>query len=129
MPHTIAAFYRIPPTDHLALPFSTPKAMGGAGDGANPEQLFSAGWASCFLSALQFGARSNGIKVPEDLKIRVEAHIGKPNDGSPFGLAADIYAETASGSTEDVKKAMDIAHGICPYSRATRNNIEVKLHA
>lgn len=102
--------------------------MGGAGDGTNPEQLFAAGWSACFLSALQFGARQNKLKVPEDLKIKVEAHVGKPNTDKPFGLAADIYAETASTDTEGLKKLLEIGHSICPYSLATKGNIEVTLH-
>ena len=101
--------------------------MGGSGNGVNPEQLFSAGWASCFLSALQFGAKKNGLKVPEDLKIRVDVHIGKPDNGKPFGLGADIVAETANPDTVNIKKLLEVAHDICPYSNATRGNIPVTL--
>lgn len=94
----------------------------------NPEQLFSAGYAACFLSALRFGAKSKKLDVPDDLKIKVEVHVGKPDTGKPFGLAADIYAETQSQDKEHIQKLLEVGHDICPYSNATGGNIVVELH-
>lgn len=111
----------------LALELSTPKAMGGNGkEGAtNPEQLFAAGYAACFEGALGVAARNAKMSL-KDVTIESFVHIGKAEDGG-FGIAADLHVNIPGieqGTAEDLVAQ---AHQICPYSRATRGNIEVNL--
>lgn len=110
----------------LDLKLATPKEMGGpGGEGAtNPEQLFAAGYGSCFLSALQLVARSQKMSA-KDFSVTAEVGIGK--DETSFGLRVDLRGELPGVDADTAADLMRKAHGVCPYSKATRGNIEVGL--
>ena len=110
----------------LDVQLSTPKELGGAGGaGTNPEQLFAAGYSACFLGALKLVAGKQDIKLPEDTSITAEIGIGPIPTG--FGIEAKLTI-TAPGVARDTLQALvDEAHIVCPYSNATRNNIDVTL--
>jgi Ohr subfamily peroxiredoxin len=104
----------------------TPKEMGGEGGATNPEQLFASGYAACFHSALKGSSEVHGVQIV-DSAVTAEVGIG-PNEGGGFGLAITLHVELGGGvSQEDAEKAVEVAHQWCPYSNATRNNIDVKL--
>ena len=102
-----------------------PKEMGGAGDaGTNPEQLFAAGYAACFHSALQLVARREKVKI-QGSSVTAEVGIGKQGEG--FGLAVDLVVALPGVEQETGEKLVSAAHQVCPYSNATRGNIDVNL--
>ena len=116
--------------DRLDLQLSRPAEMGGdGGPGTNPEQLFAAGYAACFHSAMRFAVKDVGL-TPKDLEgshvtARVHFLRGEPGD---FGLAVDL--EFTAPLIDDDEKAhalMERTHRICPYSRATAGNVDVQL--
>ncbi|KAH6867644.1 organic hydroperoxide resistance protein [Coprinopsis sp. MPI-PUGE-AT-0042] len=99
-----------------------PKALGGSGDGENPERLFAMGYAGCFLGAIQFKAREFGRpEMGANAIVHTAVHIGTPNEENGFGLAVDI---TVEGVDDEILQA---AHALCPYSRATKGNIVVNI--
>ena len=105
---------------------AVPKEMGGPGGAApNPEELFAAGYAACFHGALKAVARSKKIKLT-DTAITVDVGIG-PNGQGGFQLQATIEAEIPSVDAATAQELIEAAHQVCPYSNATRGNIEVKL--
>ena len=109
----------------LDLAVVMPKGLGGPGEGGtNPEQLFAAGYAACFGSALGFVARMQKIKTGP-VKITARVSIGK--EGAGFGLAVELRGHLPELPREQAEALMAAAHGVCPYSNATRNNIEVRL--
>ncbi|HWS38848.1 MAG TPA: organic hydroperoxide resistance protein [Actinoplanes sp.] len=111
----------------LDFDLAMPKELGGAGGAfSNPEQLFAAGYAACFHSALKRVASMQKIKL-EDTAITVDVSIGALPTGG-FGLSAVIEAELPGLDETTAKAVLDAAHQICPYSNATRGNIEVKLN-
>jgi osmotically inducible protein OsmC len=104
---------------------ATPKEMGGAGGATNPEQLFAAGYAACFHSALKGAGRQ--LKIPvEDSAVTAEVGIGAREEGG-FGLQVALHVEIGGISQEDAEKLAELAHQTCPYSNATRGNVEVTL--
>jgi len=104
---------------------AVPKAMGGQGGATNPEQLFAAGYAACFHSALKGVARR--AKVDTDGST-VTARVGiGPNDGGGFGLAVTLQVSLPGVARELAEEFVGKAHEVCPYSNATRGNIDVKL--
>ena len=111
----------------LDVALSTPKGLGGPGkDGAtNPEQLFAAGYAACFDSALRFVARSQGVAVTESA-VTAQVGIG-PNATGGFGLEVSLTVSLPGLDREAAQKLVETAHQVCPYSNATRGNIDVKL--
>lgn len=111
----------------LDLKLTTPKELGGAGgDGTNPEQLFAAGYSACFLGALKFVAGQQKVTLPKDLTITGEVGIGQIPTG--FGIEVDLTINGPGMDKEQLKGLVDKAHIVCPYSNATRNNIDVRLH-
>ncbi|WP_440118813.1 organic hydroperoxide resistance protein [Paenibacillus sp. QZ-Y1] len=111
----------------LRLDVRTPKEMGGAGgEGTNPEQLFAAGYAACFDSALNMVARMQKIKL-EGSEVTATVHFGKVEDGS-FGIAATLNVLAKGVDKATAEKLVEAAHKACPYSRATRGNIDVELN-
>jgi Ohr subfamily peroxiredoxin len=102
-----------------------PVELGGAGGATNPEQLFAAGYAACFHSALKSSKSQHGVDVT-DSAVTAEVGIG-PNGLGGFGLAVTLRVELSGVSQEDAEKAVAIAHEWCPYSNATRGNIDVVL--
>jgi lipoyl-dependent peroxiredoxin len=105
-----------------------PKEMGGSGEGVNPELLFSAGYASCFLSALQLVARSEKLKLDSATGITAQVGLGKDSDGG-FGINAHLIGYLPGLDQSAAEELMEKAHAVCPYSKATRGNIDVKLSA
>lgn len=111
----------------LDLKLSTPKELGGAGgDGANPEQLFAAGYSACFIGALKAAGAQLKIKVPADTKVTATVGIGPRYEGG-FGITADLLVDLPGLDRDEAQKLVDAAHQICPYSNATRGNVDVGL--
>jgi osmotically inducible protein OsmC len=102
-----------------------PVEMGGAGGATNPEQLFAAGYAACFHSALKASKAQHGVDVT-DSAVTAEVGIGPTGLGG-FGLAVTLHVEMAGVSQEEAEKAVAVAHEWCPYSNATRGNVDVIL--
>jgi lipoyl-dependent peroxiredoxin len=107
---------------------STPKELGGAGGtGVNPEQLFATGYAACFLGAMKFAAsQDGGPKVPEDTTVTTTVGIGPRSEGG-FGLDIALEISVPGVERAAAEELVAKAHQICPYSNATRNNVDVKL--
>jgi osmotically inducible protein OsmC len=104
----------------------TPKEMGGAGgSGTNPEQLFAVGYAACFTGALKAVAKSQKLEVPADLSLT--SHVTFNKDDTGFALSVELVGTFPGWTKESAEALMKAAHGVCPYSKATRGNIEVKL--
>ena len=99
-------------------------SLAGQGSGANPEQLFALGYAACFHSALKLVAGKAGKAVDGST---VAATVGIGRDGEAFGLDVELTAAVPGLGEDDVRALLDAAHEICPYSRATRGNVTVKL--
>lgn len=109
----------------LDLELAIPVEMGGNGQGTNPEQLFAAGYAACFASALGLVGRQAKIDV-SDAAVTGEVGIGKQGEG--FGLAVTLRVELPETVDEATgRKLVEQAHQVCPYSNATRGNIPVEL--
>lgn len=102
-----------------------PKELGGSGEGTNPEQLFAAGFAACFHSALHVVARTKKIKV-ENSTVGGRVHIG-PNDEGGYKLAVDLEVVIPDMEHDLAQELADAAHLVCPYSNATRGNINVTV--
>jgi len=110
----------------LDLQVRAPKAMGGANDDyTNPEQLFAAGYAACFDSALNHTIRLEKAKTGETL-VTAKVSIGSL-EGGAFGLAVELAVNIPEVSIEEAQRLTERAHQVCPYSNATRNNIKVSL--
>lgn len=110
----------------LEVGLSTPKALGGNdGQGTNPEQLFAAGYSACFIGAMKFVAMNEKIKLPDDLSIQAEVGIGPIPQG--FGIRAKLTINAPGMDKNLVSSLVEKAHHVCPYSNATRGNIEVDL--
>lgn len=110
----------------IDLEVAMPKEIGGEGGKTNPEQLFAAGYAACFGGALASAAGKTSLR---DSEIKVNAHLGHYGPNS-FGLAVDIFVKIPHAeSLEAAQKIVDAAHESCPYSKATRGNIEVNVKA
>lgn len=106
---------------------STPRELGGAGgDGANPEQLFAAGYSACFIGALKVAGAQLKLKVPAETKVTATVGIGPRSEGG-FGITADLLVDLPGVDRADAEKLVAAAHQICPYSNATRGNIDVGL--
>ncbi|WP_378148163.1 organic hydroperoxide resistance protein [Cnuibacter sp. UC19_7] len=109
----------------LDLDMAVPKEMGGSGAGSNPEQLFAAGYAACFHSALQSVARAQKIKV-DDSSVGGRVQIG-PNGEGGFQLAVLLEVVLPGLDHDAAQQLADAAHQVCPYSNATRGNIDVTI--
>ena len=104
-----------------------PKEMGGPGGAANPEQLFAAGYAACFQSALGVVGRRQGVNTDDSL-VEADVTIGTVGGGG-YGLAVTIKVSIPGVGADTVGALAEAAHQVCPYSNATRGNIEVTLEA
>ena len=112
---------------HLDVKLTTPKEMGGAGgDGTNPEQMFAAGYSACFIGAMKFVAGATKVAVPADASVKAEVGIG-PNDKGGFGIAVTLNIALPGMDKAAAQTLVDKAHEVCPYSNATRGNVDVKL--
>lgn len=111
----------------LNVKLSTPKELGGGGgDGTNPEQMFAAGYSACFIGALKFVAGKEKVALPADTSITAKVGIGPIPTG--FGIEVDLHVNLPGMDKTQAKALVDKAHVVCPYSNATRNNIDVRLH-
>lgn len=111
----------------FSVKLSTPKELGGAGgDGANPEQLFAAGYSACFIGALKAAGAQLKLKVPAETTVTATVGIGPRSEGG-FGITADLEVSLPGLERADAEKLVETAHQICPYSNATRNNVDVGL--
>lgn len=111
----------------LDVKLSTPKELGGAGGtGTNPEQLFAGGYSACFLSALKFVAAQAKTPLPADASVTGQVGIG-PNGQGGFALAVDLNVSLLGLDRAAAQALVDKAHEVCPYSNATRGNIEVNI--
>jgi Ohr subfamily peroxiredoxin len=114
------------PEGGLDLKLMKPKELGGTGgQGANPEQLFAAGYAACFISAMQFVAARDKIAMPAGVSIDASVGIGRIPNG--FGIEAELKISLPDMQREAARDLIDKGHAVCPYSNATRNNIDVTL--
>ncbi len=110
----------------LNVALATPRELGGAGGvGTNPEQLFAAGYSACFLSAMKFLAGKQKIALPAESSITGIVGIGPIPTG--FALAVKLEISVPGLPKEQVEKLVEAAHQVCPYSNATRGNIDVTL--
>ena len=103
-----------------------PKALGGSGDGVNPEQLFATGYAACYLGAMKYATTQDAslAKVPGDATVKATVGIG-PRSDTGFGLAVGLEVHFPGVDKAEAQKVADAGHTICPYSHATKGNIEV----
>jgi Ohr subfamily peroxiredoxin len=111
------------------LQLSTPKEMGGdGGPGTNPEQLFASGYSACFIGALKAVAGRQKIALPAEVSIQAEVSIG-PLTGKPgaFGIAVALAVSVPGLDRATVESLVAAAHEVCPYSNATRGNVDVAL--
>ncbi|NUP09672.1 MAG: organic hydroperoxide resistance protein [Polyangiaceae bacterium] len=104
----------------IDLKFSAP----GEGTGTNPEQLFAAGWSTCYLSAIKLIAQKRKITLPDELAIDTEVDLGSTTDGH-FALGARLTVNLPGVAADVAQDLVNKAHEVCPYSRATRGNIDV----
>jgi lipoyl-dependent peroxiredoxin len=110
----------------LDVKLTTPKELGGAGGaGTNPEQLFAAGYSACFLGAMKFVAGGSKITLPSDTSITGVVGIGPIPSG--FGIEVELTISLPGMEKAAAEDLVQKAHIVCPYSNATRNNIQVKL--
>jgi osmotically inducible protein OsmC len=110
----------------LNVKLTRPRELGGAGEaGTNPEQLFAAGYSACFLSAMKFVANRDKIAVPTDVSVESTIGIGAIPTG--FGIEAELRVSLPGMPRHEAEALVEKAHVVCPYSNATRGNIDVRL--
>jgi lipoyl-dependent peroxiredoxin len=109
----------------LDLDLATPPELGGSGNGTNPEQLFAVGYAACFHSALRLVARAEKADV-SDSAVGARVSLGQI-DGGGFGLAVELEVSLPNLDHAEAQRLTEKAHQVCPYSNATRGNIDVTL--
>jgi lipoyl-dependent peroxiredoxin len=110
----------------LDVKLAQPQELGGrGGPGTNPEQLFAAGWSACFLSALRFVAGKSGIRLSPEAQVTARIGVGQRDDGAGYGLEATLVVRIPGLDRAIVAGLAEKAHGVCPYSHATRGNIPV----
>jgi Ohr subfamily peroxiredoxin len=107
----------------LDVKLSTPGPPGG---GTNPEQLFAAGWSACFIGAMKLAAGRMKVALPAELAIDAEVDLGPTGDA--YGLAARLNVSLPGVDREVARRLVEAAHQTCPYSRATRGNIDVAIN-
>lgn len=110
----------------LEVRLTTPTELGGAGgEGTNPEQLFAAGYSACFLGAMKFVGARDKIRVPADVSVQGSVGISAIPNG--FGIEVDLKISLPGMDRAEAQTLIDRAHIVCPYSNATRGNIDVRL--
>jgi Ohr subfamily peroxiredoxin len=110
----------------LNVKLTRPRELGGAGEaGTNPEQLFAAGYSACFLSAMKFVANRDKIAVPTDVSVESTIGIGAIPTG--FRIEAELRVSLPGMPRHEAEALVEKAHIVCPYSNATRGNIDVRL--
>jgi lipoyl-dependent peroxiredoxin len=111
---------------HLDVALARPKELGGNGQGTNPEQLFAGGYAACFIGAMGFVAGQSKKFLPAGTSIDAEVGIGPIPTG--FGIQVTLNINLPGMPREEAQALVDAAHQVCPYSNATRGNIDVTLN-
>jgi osmotically inducible protein OsmC len=112
----------------LEVKLTTPKELGGpGGDATNPEQLFAAGYSACFLSAIKYVAAQSKTKIADDSTVSATVGVGPRDDGQGFGLDVALEVRLPGLERSVAQGLVDKAHIVCPYSHATRGNIDVRL--
>jgi lipoyl-dependent peroxiredoxin len=112
----------------LDVKLDPPPQMGGHGTGSNPEQLFAAGYAACFIGAMKFVGNSQKIAVPANTSIDSSVSLGPLGDAAKgFGIAVEMKVHLPGLDRTTAEKLVRDAHEVCPYSNATRGNVDVKL--
>lgn len=109
----------------LDLDTRPPKEMGGSGEGVNPELLFSAGYAACFLGALRLVAKGAGVQLDDATGVTVRVGIGK--DATSYGLTTEIIGYLPGLEQAQAEDLMNQANQVCPYSKATRGNVKATI--
>lgn len=113
----------------LDIALSTPRELGGAGgEGTNPEQLFAAGYSACFIGAMKFVAAQQKIKLSDELSVSANVGIGENPKGIGFAITVTLNVNIPGLEKKAVLELIETAHQVCPYSNATRGNIEVNTH-
>lgn len=107
----------------LDIKLSSP---GGPGTGTNPEQLFAAGWSACFIGAMGVAAREQKVRLPAETAIDAEVDLGMTDGG--YLLRARLNVSVPGVEPDVARAIVDAAHQICPYSKATRGNIDVEIN-
>ena len=111
----------------LDVKLTTPKEMGGDGaTGTNPEQLFAAGYSACFIGAMKYVAMTQKVTLPAEISIKADVGIGPIPAG--FGIQVTLNVSVPGMERAAAEKLVHDAHGVCPYSNATRGNIDVALN-
>ena len=100
---------------------------GSGKPGTNPEQLFAVGYSACFIGAMKAVGPKVGVKVPEDVAVDASVSLGPTNGGAAYGIAVKLAISLPGLDADAKKKLVDAAHVVCPYSNATRGNIDVEL--
>ena len=100
---------------------------GSGKPGTNPEQLFGIGYSACFIGAMQIAGTNLGIKVPDDVAIDASVSLGKTDGGAAYGLAVKMAISLPGLDAQQKQQLVEAAHQTCPYSHATRGNIEVEF--
>ncbi|MGM0570989.1 organic hydroperoxide resistance protein [Marinobacter sp.] len=110
----------------LDVALTTPRELGGAGgEGTNPEQLFAAGYSACFIGAMKVVAGKAKLPMPQDASVEGQVGIGPSNGG--FGIQVELRISLPGMDNDQANQLIEQAHQVCPYSNATRGNIDVTL--
>jgi lipoyl-dependent peroxiredoxin len=104
-----------------------PKEMGGPGGATNPEQLFAAGYAACFHGAMRLAGKNNGVRISDDAS--VDAAVGIGRDDTSLAISVVLTAHLPGLDQATANEIVEAAHQLCPYSKATRGNVDVQVSA
>lgn len=112
----------------IDLQLAVPRELGGpGGEGTYPEQLFAAGYAACFLGAMRAAGQQLKVRIPHEAAVTATIGIGPRSEGG-FGITAELGIHLPNLDPAQARKLADLAHQICPYSNATRNNVDVGVN-
>lgn len=100
----------------------------GQGSGTNPEQMFAAGYSACFIGAMKAVAGKMKVALPQDLAVDAEVDLGPIREGAAYGIAARLTVSLPGMDKGAARQLVDAAHQVCPYSNATRGNIDVQIN-
>ncbi|MEJ6020896.1 organic hydroperoxide resistance protein [Ramlibacter sp. PS4R-6] len=100
----------------------------GQGTGTNPEQMFAAGYSACYIGAMKAVAGKMKLQLPQDLAVDAEVDLGPIKEGAAYGIAARLNVSLPGMDRAQAQQLVDAAHQVCPYSNATRGNIDVQIN-
>jgi Ohr subfamily peroxiredoxin len=112
----------------VEIKFSLAKALGGKGEGATPEHMFALGYSACFASAMQYVAGQKKIHLPHDFSVTTKVDLTQTDEGN-FQLQVELIAKAPGIDKAQLDELLKISHTVCPYSRAIKGNVDVKLTA